>query len=818
MILGPEERTALAAGEFAESVRRHVRYGRGKRFADATSADLLDAVSRACREWLVDRLLATEQRMRDQDQKRIYYLSLEFLIGRSLEASLRNLGALDDVRRALAPLEIDLDRLFQLEPDAGLGNGGLGRLAACYLDSLATQHLPGFGYGINYEHGLFRQVIEGGEQHERPDSWRQLGSPWLIPHAEKPVAVPVYGRADRGPGGVAGGRWLDYGVILGVPHDMPIVGFGGETVNWLRLYAATTAEQFDVGLFNRGDYLRAFERKLSTESISKILYPSTSHEAGRELRLLQEYFFVACAIRDILRRFFEVHTDLAALPDRVAIQLNDTHPALAVAELVRSLVDEHGMAFEQAFEVTRGTLAFTNHTLLPEALETWPKPLLGRVVPRHLQIIEEINFRFLSEVHARWPGEVARLQRTSIIEEGQPQRVRMTQLAIVGSHKTNGVSRLHSALVRTRLVPDMAELWPERFESVTNGVTPRRWLLQANARLAELVTRRIGPGWIRDLEELRQIEPALDDPEFRAELRAVKRANKERLAERVRAETGVAIDPGSLFDVQVKRIHLYKRQTLAALHAIHLYLRAVEDGHTLEHPRACIFAGKAAPEYLLAKVVIRLLCSISSMIEADPRAREQLRVVFVPDYRVSLAEVIIPGADLSEQISTAGFEASGTGNMKLALSGALTIGTLDGANIEIRDAVGDENFYLFGLRAEEVEALRASGGYDPRAVVAASPALSRVIDALRRGRIPSSAPEGFAPLLHHFFEERDPYFVLADFDAYRTAQERAAGDYRDADGWSRRAGQNIARMGWFSADRAVREYATRIWRVDGKGA
>ncbi len=813
MILGPEERAALAAGDFAESVRRHIRYGRGKRFEDATPADLLGAVSLACREWLVDRLLETEQRVRDRDEKRIYYLSLEFLIGRSLEASLHNLGALDDVRGALARFAIDLDELLEREPDAGLGNGGLGRLAACYLESLATQGLPGFGYGINYEHGLFRQVIEGGEQRELPDSWRMLGSPWLIPHAEKPVAVPVYGRAGRRPRGGGEGAWVDYGVILGVPHDMPVAGYGGRTVNWLRLYSATTADQFDVGLFNRGDYLRAFERKLSTENISKILYPSSSHEAGRELRLLQEYFFVACAVRDILRRYFETSSDLAGLPDKVAIQLNDTHPALAVAELVRTFVDEHELPFEQAFEITRATLAFTNHTLLPEALETWPRPLLARVVPRHLQLIEEINFRFLSEVHSRWPGDVDRLRSTSIIDESQPKQIRMAHLAIVGSHRTNGVSRLHSELVRTRLVPEMAELWPERFDSVTNGVTPRRWLLQANPGLSELVTRRIGPGWIRDLEALRALEPALDEEGFRVELRAIKRANKERLARRVVLETGIALDPDALFDIQVKRMHLYKRQTLAALHAIHLFLRVVEDGQELEHSRACLFAGKAAPEYFLAKLVIRLLCAISQAVESEPRAREQMRVVFVPDYRVSLAEVMIPGADLSEQISTAGFEASGTGNMKLALSGALTIGTLDGANIEIREAVGEENFYLFGLRAEEVASHRAKGSYAPERAMEASPALARVIGALRDGRIAADGAELFAPLLRHFFEDGDPYFVLADFDAYCAAQERAARDYRDADAWSRRAGQSVSRMGWFSSDRAVREYASRIWEL-----
>ena len=813
MNLRPEERIALDAGDFAEAVRRYVHYGRGKRVEQATPQDLLEAVSLASREWMVDRMLESERVVRERDAKRVYYLSLEFLLGRSLEASLRNLGAYDELRGVLAPHGIDLDGLCLREPDAGLGNGGLGRLAACFLDSLATLGLPGYGYGINYEHGLFRQVIEGGEQHERPDSWQRFGSPWLIPHPEHPVAVPVYGRAEGPPQGGAGNAWSEFRVILGVPYDMPIAGYGGQTVNWLRLYSATTADDFDVALFNQGDYLRAFERKLSTESISKILYPSFSTDAGRELRLLQEYFFVACALRDIVRRHLDAHEGLRSLPQRAAIQLNDTHPALAVAELMRMLVDDHGVAFEEAFEITRATLAYTNHTLLPEALETWPRPLLARVVPRHLQIIEEINFCFLADVERRWPGDVDRLRRLSIID-GDPGRVRMAHLAIVGSHAVNGVSKLHSELVRTRLVPDFVELWPERFENVTNGVTPRRWLLQANPRLAELVTRRIGPGWIRDLEALRELEPALEDAAFRAELRAVKRANKERLAEWVAEETDIAIDPSAMFDVQVKRIHLYKRQLLAALHAIHLFLRVAEDGETLPHPRVCLFAGKAAPEYFLAKRVIQLLCAISRAVEAEPRVREQLRVVFVPDYRVSLAEVIIPAADLSEQISTAGFEASGTGNMKLALNGALTIGTLDGANIEIREAVGDENLYIFGLRAEHVAALRASGRYDPHHALAGSPELARVIDALKSSRFAGEAGDAFGPLLHHLFEERDPYFVLADFDAYCDAQDRASRDHADADAWSLRAGRNIARMGWFSSDRAVREYASRIWRLE----
>ncbi len=815
MNLTPEERGALEAGDFAEAVRLQVRYGSAKPFAEATSHDLLEAVSRVCRQWAVDRMLETERAVRGQDAKRVYYLSLEFLLGRSLEASLRNLLALEEVRKALAKLDVDLDALIASEPDAGLGNGGLGRLAACFLDSLATRGYPGYGYGINYEHGLFRQVIVDGEQQERPDSWRQLGSPWLIPRPERAVAVPVYGRAGRRRAG-GQGSWVDWGVIVGIPHDMPVVGYGGRTVNWLRLYSAGTAEEFDVGLFNSGDYLRAFERKLSTERISKLLYPSSSSESGRELRLLQEYFFVACSLRDLVRRFLEHHSNLDELPEQVAIQLNDTHPALAVPELIRLLVDEHELSFDRAAELTRATLAYTNHTLLPEALETWSRPLLGRVVPRHLQIIEELNARFLVEVRSRWPEDLDRIRHMSMVEESQPKRIRMANLAIVGCHSVNGVSELHSELVKSRLVPDFAELWPERFCNVTNGVTPRRWLLQANPRLAELIQQRIGTGWIRQLEELASLEPSLEDPTFRQALRGVKRANKERLAEVIAQSTGALCDPGSLFDVQVKRIHLYKRQLLAALHALHLMLRVLEDGEDLEVPRTCIFAGKAAPEYFLAKLVIRLIGALGSAIEAEPRVREQLRVVFVPDYRVSLAEVLIPAADLSEQISTAGFEASGTGNMKLALNGALTLGTLDGANIEIRDAVGEENLYIFGLRAEEVGRIRE--GYDPHGFVARSPALARVIEVLASDRLSPGQPGLFAPLLHHLFDERDPYCVLADFEPYRETQGRAAADFRDADGWSLRAGRNIARMGRFSSDRAIEEYAGRIWGLRTLGS
>ena len=808
MNLTLQERRALDVGDFAESVRLQVRYGSGKPFEQATTHDLLQAVSLVCRQWAVDRMLATEQRVRDTDAKCLYYLSVEYLLGRTLDASLRSLLALPDVRNELGELGVDLETLIVSEPDAGLGNGGLGRLAACFLDSLATRDFAGFGYGINYEYGLFRQEIIDGEQRERPDAWRRLGSPWLIRRPDRAVAVPVYGQAEPRPG-AGRASWSNWSVIIGVPHDMPVIGYGGRTVNWLRLYSAETAGDMDVELFNSGDYLRAFERKLATERISKLLYPSNSSEAGRELRLLQEYFFVACAVRDLMRRFMDKGGDIDDLPDRIAIQLNDTHPALAVPELIRLLVDERDVEFDRAVELTRATIAYTNHTLLPEALETYSRPLMARVVPRHLQIIEELNARSLERVQKLFPGDVGRMRRMSMIEESHPQRVRMANLAIVGSHSVNGVSEMHSRLVREQLLPDFAELRPNDFLNVTNGISPRRWLLQANPDLADLVTDRIGPSWITDLEQIGRLEPCLDDASFRESLRQVKRANKQRLAELIQTTTGQVVDPDSLYDVQVKRIHLYKRQLLAALHAIHLYLRITEDGARLEVPRTLVFAGKAAPGYYLAKVVIRLLNALSRALDADPSTREQLRLVFVPDYRVSLAEIIIPAADLSEQISTAGFEASGTGNMKLALNGALTIGTLDGANVEIRDAVGEENLYVFGLDADEVERIRP--GYDPHAYTSKSPALARVIDAVGGDRFSDGSPGAFSAILRHLFDDCDPYCVLADFDAYCEAQQRVSADFLDADDWARRSGLNIARMGRFSSDRAVEEYADRIW-------
>ncbi len=801
--------------EFEDAVQRHVRYSLGKQQSQASAHDVFMAASLAVRDLLIDRMFETEGRYQAADAKRLYYLSMEFLMGRSLGNDLQALGILELCHKALGELGIDVDEVREAEPDAGLGNGGLGRLAACFLDSLASLDMPGFGYGINYEYGLFRQVIEGGHQREKPDGWRALGTPWLIERSEEACLVPVYGRVEHATDRHGNDRatWVDWRVIVGVPHDMPIVGFGGRTVNTLRLYSARASSEFDIEIFNRGDYVRAVEEKMHSERISKVLYPADSYEAGKELRLLQEYFFVACAIRDIAARYLRKHATFDAFPDKVAIQMNDTHPALAIAELMRMFVDQHRLPWERAFDLTRRTCAYTNHTLLPEALEKWPQPLLGRVLPRHLEIIERINLDFLSDVNQRWAGDVGRLQRMSIIEEGHPKQVRMGHLAIVGSHSVNGVARLHTELLRTRVIPDFDEYFPGRINNKTNGITPRRWLLRANPGLARIVTARIGEGWIRDLDLLRGLEPHAEDPAFRTEFRAVKRANKGRLEKLILDLTRVSVDPESIFDVQVKRIHEYKRQLLFVLRVIHEYLQIVEDGVVPARPRTCIFAGKAAPEYFLAKLVIKLVNDVAQVVNADPAAAGFLKVAFVPDYRVSLAEAIIPAADLSEQISTAGKEASGTGNMKFALNGALTIGTLDGANVEIREAVGDENIYIFGLRAEEVEELRASGTYDPGTVVRGSPNLQRVVECLENDRFSLREHGIFRPLWESLMEQGDPYFVLADFDAYVAAHDRAAADYEDVEAWSRRAILNVARMGGFSSDRTIREYASEIWGI-----
>ena len=791
--------------QLREGIDAFLRFARGKVWDEASPREKLHALAVAVRRPSLDAMRESERRYREQDAKRLYYLSMEFLMGRALGNNLANLRLYHDTKAILSELGADLEELEALEPDAALGNGGLGRLAACFLDSLATLDFPGFGYGINYEFGLFRQSIVNGFQHEKPDHWLEGGSPWLIERPDESIVVPVYGSLSHvQERGAYRPSWVDTKTIIGVPHDMPIVGYGGRTVNVLRLFTAHSSDEFDIGIFNAGDYISAVQHKINTEAISKILYPSDSVDRGRELRLLQEYFLVACAVRDIMKRYFAAHDSFDDFSSRVAIHMNDTHPALTVAELMRTFMDEHSIPWEAAWALTVNTCGYTNHTLLPEALERWPVELLERVLPRHVQIIQEINRRLVAEVERRFPGDKAMAQRASLIEEGERRQVRMANLAIVGSHSTNGVAELHTELVKKTLAADFYKLWPERFNNKTNGITPRRWLLHANRPLASLITRAIGDGWIRDLMELRRLELFIDDTSLLERLDAIKSRNKLALSQVTRELTSIVVDPESMFDVQVKRMHEYKRQLLNVLHIIHRYWAIVEDGVAPVQPRTFFFAGKAAPGYFMAKLIIKLIHSVAEVVNAEPRTRDWLRVVFLPDYRVSLAEAIIPAAELSEQISTAGKEASGTGNMKLALNGALTIGTLDGANIEIRDEVGEENIFIFGLRAEEVADLLKSG-YQPRS--------NRVVDSIASGHFSRGDKDIFRPIVAKLLSSRDEYVHLADLESYIATQERVDRDYRDRASWRRKSLTNIARMGKFSSDRTVSEYARDVWRI-----
>ena len=780
-----------------EGIESFLRFARGKLWNEASLREKLEALSVAVRRPALDAMRESEQRYVEQDAKRLYYLSMEFLMGRALGNNLANLDLYDDTKSIMAELGIDIEELEALEPDAALGNGGLGRLAACFLDSLATLDYPGFGYGINYEFGLFRQTFVNGFQHEKPDHWLDSGSPWLIERPDEIVTVPLYGS-------LTGTKWIDPKQIIGVPHDMPIVGYGGKTVNVLRLFSARSSDEFDIGIFNAGDYISAVQHKINTEAISKILYPSDMVASGRELRLLQEYFLVACAVRDIVKRYRQRHDSFEDFASRVAIHLNDTHPALTIAELMRTLMDDQSLPWEHAWAITVQTCAYTNHTLLPEALERWPVEMLERMLPRHLQIIQEINRRVAAEVERRFPGEVAMMHRVSLFEEGERRQVRMANLAIAGSHSINGVAALHSELVKKTLAPDFNRLWPERFNNKTNGVTPRRWLLHANRPLASLITKAIGDGWIRDLNQLKRLELFADDSGLLERLNAVKQRNKLSLAKLTKELTGIAVDPDSMFDVQAKRIHEYKRQLLNILHVVHRYWEIVEDRSTPLQPRTFIFAGKAAPGYFAAKLIIKLIHSVGEVVNSDPRTRDWLRVVFLPDYRVSLAEAIIPAAELSEQISTAGKEASGTGNMKMALNGALTIGTLDGENIEIRDEVGAENIFIFGLREDEVVNLLASGYH---------PISNRVIDSIATGHFSRGDKDIFRPIVAKLLSSRDEYVHLADLQPFIDMQQQVDVEYGDRSSWNRKALLNIARMGKFSSDRTVSEYARDIWKI-----
>ncbi|HSE98907.1 MAG TPA: glycogen/starch/alpha-glucan phosphorylase [Blastocatellia bacterium] len=811
MIVELEKGPLDSIESFQESVRSHVRRTIVKRWENLTRRELYLSVALSVRDRLVDRMLDTEERVIASDAKRLYYLSMEFLIGRSLGNNLQNLGLLDLSRKSLIEMGVDIEEIREEEADAALGNGGLGRLAACFLDSLATLGMPGYGYGINYEYGLFKQEIENGYQKERPDHWLENGSPWEIKRPDEAVVIPVYGRIANPYEGMDSG-WVDWKILVGVPHDMPIVGYGGRTVNFLRLYSARSSSEFDMNIFNQGDYIRAVEQKISTETISKVLYPSDSIEAGKELRLLQEYFLVGCAIRDIVTRYLKNHSSFDSFSSKVAIQLNDTHPALTIAELMRVLVDQNNVPWEKAWEITQATLGYTNHTLLPEALERWPLSLIEKVLPRHLGIIYEINRRFLETVEAKWPGDRDRARRVAIIDEDARQ-VRMAHLAIVGSHSVNGVAALHSELVKTTLVPDFYELWPERFNNKTNGVTQRRWLLKANPGLATLINDTIGDGWITDLNQLRGLEPSAEDAAFQDEFIRTKRENKESLAKVIMDKTGVSADPLSLFDVHIKRIHEYKRQLLNVMRIIHEYLSLVEDDQPFFAPRTYIFAGKAAPGYWAAKQIIKLINNVGHVINRDRRTFGLLKVVFIPDYRVSLAERIIPAADLSEHISTAGKEASGTGNMKFAMNGALTIGTLDGANIEIREEVGDENIFIFGLNAEEIQEMHNNGSYDPRSLYESDPNLKRVMDTFLTNLFSLDEPGLFDWIFRTIVEQGDEYFHLADLPSYIEVQQKAAREYRNKSLWARKAILNVARIGRFSSDRTVLEYARDIWDI-----
>ena len=812
---------------FRTLIDHHLRFTLAKRRIQLTKADWYRATAMVVRDLLVEKMLATEGRFERRHAKKVCYLSLEFLIGRSLENNLYNLGLIEVSREVLAENGFDLQLLFDYEPDAALGNGGLGRLAACFLDSLATLDMPGYGYGINYEYGLFRQEIRDGHQIELPDAWQRETSPWLVERPEESCMIPVYGRIEHriDRHGEYKPTWVDWRMLAGVPSDLPIVGYGGQTVNFVRLYSARASSEFDMQIFNAGDYMKAVEQKMVSETISKVLYPSDSVQGGRELRLLQEYFFVACAVRDIIRGFLRRGEVLPDFPNKVAIQLNDTHPALAVAELMRLFVDEYEQTWEAAWELTRATVAYTNHTLMPEALERWPIGLMERVVPRHLQIIGEINRRFLGEAaivsdaasvsgNSTVESEDRDLaRRIAIIEEDHDGgQVRMAHLAIIGSHSVNGVSRLHSELVKTRLVPDFYRLWPQRFSNKTNGVTQRRWLLMANPGLAGLLNETIGPAWVTDLEQVRGIEPHAGDHGFQSRFHAIKRANKERLARTINRVVQVDVDPAAIFDVQAKRIHEYKRQLLMALGIVHQYLLLVEDGVEPPAPRAYIMAGKAAPGYRAAKMLIKLINSLGAVINNDARTHGLIKVVFLPDYRVSLAEKIIPAADLSEQISTAGMEASGTGNMKFAMNGALTIGTLDGANIEIREAVGVDNIFIFGLTAGQIAEIVAGRHHHPAEYYDTDSRLKRVLDELASDRFCSEEP-GLFRWIRDVLLNRDDYFLLADFASYVDTQEKISREYVETAGWTRKAILNVARIGTFSSDRTIREYGREIWDV-----
>jgi starch phosphorylase len=777
----------------------------------AGTRERFEALACSLCDLLTQRWLKTQQTQERENPKRVYYLSMEYLIGRSLTNNITNLMVEPVARDAIKREGLDLAQLAEAEPDAGLGNGGLGRLAACFIDSLATLQIPAIGYGLRYEYGIFHQSFKDGFQVESPDNWLRWPDPWEAARPAETVEVKLNAaiQMQNGTPRLVGNHPT---VLLGVPYDRPVVGFGGKTINTLRLWGATSPEYFDLAEFSQGDFFGAVHDRVVAENLTRVLYPDDSTTAGQRLRFAQEYFLVACSLADIIGRYRRDNKGWSALPDKVAIQLNDTHPAMAVAELMRILLDQAKLSWEEAWDLTVRTLAYTNHTLLSEALEKWPVELFELVLPRHMEIIFEINRRFLNDVQARYPGDAGKLQRMSLIEENPVRQVRMANLAIVGSHSTNGVAALHSQLLRTRLVPDFAEMFPERFSNKTNGVTPRRWLFLANPALAKVVTDAVGDTWVSDLGHLRQLLPLADDKAFRTAFRKAKRQAKARFAGWVKTATGEVVDPDSIFDSQIKRIHEYKRQLLNALQIIILYNRLRENPNLNVPPRTFFFGGKAAPAYKLAKLIIKFINNVATVIDADPAMRGRLKVVFLPDYNVSLAERVIPASDVSEQISTAGYEASGTSNMKFMMNGALTVGTRDGATIEMAEEAGEDNLFLFGLTAEEVQNNRA--WYNPLWHYENEPETRGALDLIFSDHFSPTEPGIFAPLRDTLLTNGDFYMHLADLTSYAKAQAQVAALYADADGWARKAIINVGSSGKFSSDRTIAEYAADIWNAE----
>lgn len=807
---------APMTGNDVESVKRgilsHLMYSVGKDSGGATPRDWFVATAFTVRDRLIERWTTSMRGYYERDAKRVYYLSMEFLIGRTLTNGMINLGAYDIFKQAIAELGHDLDELQGWEVEPALGTGGLGRLAACLLDSMATLNVPGYGYGIRYEFGMFTQHVELGWQVEAPENWLRYGNPWEFPRPGVIYPVRFGGRVVqyRDAEGVWRHHWVDTEEVMAMAFDVPVPGFGGRTVNNLRLWSARSTREFNLNYFNAGNYIEAVRDKNESENLSKVLYPSDSTARGKELRFRQEYFFVSASLQDILARFRKTHRNFDDLPERAAIQLNDTHPALIVPELMRILVDDNHYDWNRAWSITRRTCAYTNHTLLPEALETWPVEMFGRLLPRHLQIVYEINHHFLNDVRHCNPADADLPRRMSLVDEGAERRVRMAHLAIVGSHKVNGVARIHTELMKSTIFADFDRCQPGKIVCKTNGVTPRRWLLGANRLLADLISARIGSGWVTDLDQLRKLEPLAEDADFRSRFAAVKLANKERLAEVIDQRLGISVDTASMFDVMIKRIHEYKRQLLNLLHVVTRYnrIRANPGGEVA--PRTVIIGGKAAPGYVMAKLIVKLINDVADVVNNDPAIGNGLKLVFVPNYNVSTAELIIPGADLSEQISTAGTEASGTGNMKLAMNGALTIGTMDGANVEICEEVGRENMFLFGLDAHEV-ALRRREGYDAWHAYADNEELREALDMIRGGYFSPDQRDRFHPIFDALTAGGDHYMLTADYADYLRAQRQADELYRRPDEWTRRAIVNVARMGKFSSDRTVQEYARDIW-------